>query len=151
MVHEVHVPEGVAAAEEGPEHLKGVHGVEGEVPVETGGGGRLLPPPPAGSMQPVLSVPVEGRPLVGIAEHLVRLCDLLEPFLSVRGLVLVRVELQGHLAVALLDVILGGVPSHAQHAVVVFSHLEFVVQCFPQYHCLSRTENLIALVPLRSS
>ena len=58
-----------------------------------------------------------------VTEHFVSLSYLLELLLSPRGLVLVRVVLEGHFSVGLLDVILVGSPSQAKDLVVVFAHL----------------------------
>ncbi len=131
------VHEGVVSAEERPEDLERVHRVEGEGPVEArrrsrspGGLAAVGPASPAAAAaaagpQPVLAVAVVGAPLVLVTEHLVCLRDLLEPLLRVVGLVLVRVELERHFPVGLLDILLGRAGLHAQHAVVILSHDHF--------------------------
>lgn len=61
--------------------------------------------------------------LLGVAEDVVGLCDLLELVLGVGVLVLVRVIFQGHLAIGLLDLILVGPIWDAQNLVIIFSHV----------------------------
>ena len=128
------VHERVVAAKEGPKHLERVHGVEGEGPVEA-----LLvmvrtsaahprcsscPVHPASSTGPetILPVAVVRAPLVLVPEHLVRLGDLFKPLLGVLRLVLVRVELERHLPIGLLNVLLRDILPHAQDGVVVLPH-----------------------------
>ena len=76
------------------------------------------------SFQAFLSKLVVSAALLGVAQNLVGLRDLLEALLSAAGLVLVRVVLESHLTVCLLDVILGGIFADAEHCVVVLSHDE---------------------------
>ena len=95
---------------------------------------------PAWSTRTV-SVSVKSRSLIRITEHLVSLSDLLEPLLSSRLFVLVRVELQGELPVGLLYLLLTGVALESQQVVVILTHppsrpvtttLSSVHQCFVQ-------------------
>jgi len=83
-----------SSAEEGAEDLEGVHRVEGEVPLEAGSPPLSVVVRRRAGVQAVLSVSVEGGPLVGVAQHLVGLRDLLELLLRVVGLVFIRMELQ---------------------------------------------------------
>ena len=76
---------------------------------------RRRPPTPG------LAVAVVGRALLRIAEHLVRLGDLLEPLLGLGRGVPVGMVLHGELAVRLLDLGLGRVARHAQQR-VEFAH-----------------------------
>ena len=76
---------------------------------------------PAWSTRAV-SVSVKSRSLIRITEHLVSLSDLLEPLLSSRLFVLVRVELQCELPVGLLYLLLTGVALESQQVVVILTH-----------------------------
>lgn len=58
------------------------------------------------TFEPLLAVLVVDLPLLLVGEDLVGLGDLLELLLGARALVLVRVELERHFAVRLLDVVL---------------------------------------------
>jgi hypothetical protein len=70
--------------------------------------------------QPLLSVTVVQLTLLGVAQHLVRLRDLLEALLGVgRAFVLIRVMLERELPVRLLDLLGVRVAGHAQKLVVV--------------------------------
>ena len=63
---------------------------------------------------------VVGGALLPVGEHLVGLLGLLEALLRLGVVrVAVRVELHGQLAVGLLDLILGRIPVHPEHVVVV--------------------------------
>lgn len=121
--------ERVVTPEEGPEDLERVHWVERVMAVE--GGSVVTSGAPSGTVpavaEAVLSVPVVGGLFVGVAQDLVGLGDLLELFLRVVGLVLVRVELERHLPVGLFDVVATSIAIHAQNRVVVFSG-HFVVK-----------------------
>ena len=59
--------------------------------------------------------------LLGVGEDLVGLRDLLEPVLCVGVAVLVRVELEGHLPVGLLDLVLVGLGGDTQDFVEVLA------------------------------
>jgi len=74
------------------------------------------------SLLTFLSELVVDEPLLGVAEHLVGLGDLLELVLGVGVLVLVGVEAQRHAAVRLLDLLLVGALGDAQGLVVVLPH-----------------------------
>src|SRR5260370_21897063 len=62
--------------------------------------------------------------LIGVGQHLVRLGDLLEAFLSLRVRVHVRMQLTRQSAVRLLDLVLAGVAANAERGVVVGRHYE---------------------------
>ena len=114
--------EGISAPKEGAEDVKGVHvGLVGLTPV-VGWAAPSTVPPGSSLAQPLLPEPVICRSLVGVAQHFIGLSNLLEPLLGVRLLVLVRVELEGHLPVGLLDLLLPSPFLHPQHPVVVLPH-----------------------------
>jgi hypothetical protein len=70
-----------------------------------------------------VSEAIVGRAALAVAQHLVRFADLLEAVLGgpVAG-ILVRVILEGELAVGLLQVLIGGRPLDSEHLVVVTLH-----------------------------
>ena len=114
--------ERVVAAEEGPEHFERVHRVEREVPVEAAA--LLMLPCGRGSswVESVLAVLVVGAAFLVVTEDFVSLGDLLEPLLSVVGLVLVRVVLERLLPVGLLDLVGRGPAANVQNGVVILAH-----------------------------
>ena len=73
------------------------------------------------SLQALLTMLIVYPLLIGIRECLIGICYVLELLLGPIGviLVLVRVELDGHLLEGLLDLILCGVTLQAKHLVVV--------------------------------
>ncbi len=66
-----------------------------------------------------LAVAIVGRALLRVAQHLVRLGDLLEPGLRLGRRVAVRVVFHGQLPVGLLDLGLGSVPGNTQQHVEI--------------------------------
>src|SRR5439155_8522786 len=66
-----------------------------------------------------VTVAVVDGALVGIAQHLVRLGEPLEPLLGVVALVAIGMVVHRELAIGLLDVGLGSVARHSQNPVVV--------------------------------
>jgi hypothetical protein len=73
----------------------------------------------AATPEPGVAEAVVGRPPLGIGQHLVGLGDGAEAELRVGGLAHVRVELAGQLAERALDLVMAGVPRHAEKLVVV--------------------------------
>ena len=73
------------------------------------------------SLQALLAMLIVNTLLVGIRECLIGICYVLELLFGSIGvvLVLVRVELDGHLLEGLLDLILCGASLQAQHLIVV--------------------------------
>ena len=73
------------------------------------------------SLQALLTMLIVNILLVGIRECLIGICYVLELLLGSIGvvLILVRVELDGHLLEGLLDLILCGTSLQAKHLVVV--------------------------------
>ena len=91
-------------------------------------------------MKSVFSISVVGHPLVSVAQDLVGLGDLLESLLRVVGLVLVGVELQGHLPVGLLDVVAAGLAVDPQDAVIVLAHRDdFLASVFSSWAHVCRS------------
>src|SRR5438309_9525395 len=81
-----------------------------------------LPAPPGArrtAPQARFTVAVVDGALVGIAQHLVRLGEPLEPLLGVVALVAIGMVVHRELAIGLLDVGLGSVATHSQNPVVV--------------------------------
>ena len=72
---------------------------------------------PRPAVEPGLAVAVVRRALLRIAQHLVRLGDLLEVLLGVGRRVAVGMVLHRELAIGLLDVGVGGVAGHAEQFV----------------------------------
>src|SRR2546426_2252682 len=87
--------------------------------VEMGEPEPALPRPRPTPPQARLPVAVVDRPLLGIAQHLVRLREPLEPLLGVVALVAIGVVVHRELAIGLLDVGLGSLARHAENPVVV--------------------------------
>ncbi len=80
----------------------------------------LLPP----TAQPRLPVPVEGRPLLRIAQDVVGLRDRLEfLFGLLRSAIAVRMPLHRQTTIGLLDVVVGCIARYTQHRVKI-SHVE---------------------------
>jgi hypothetical protein len=73
------------------------------------------------SLQALLTMLIVNTLLVGIRECLIGICYVLELLLGSIGvvLVLVRVELDGHLLESLLDLFLCGASLQAQHLIVI--------------------------------
>src|SRR5688572_26990752 len=71
-------------------------------------------------IHPGMPVGVVRAALLGLREHLVGLLRFLELLLGVLAVrIAVRVEFHRELAIGLLDVLVGGIPVHAEHFVVV--------------------------------
>src|SRR5712691_1862039 len=86
--------------------------VEPAPPTPTGARRRTAP-------QARFAVAVVDGALIGIAQHLVRFGEPLEPLLGVVALVAIGVVVHRELAIGLLDVGLGSVARHSQNPVVV--------------------------------
>jgi hypothetical protein len=77
-------------------------------------------PPPIDCIDAGVAVRVVGRALLAVGEHLVGFLHLLEFRLGVLVVrIAVRVVLHRELPVRLLDLVVGGVPVHAENFVVV--------------------------------
>ena len=74
------------------------------------------------SFESLLAELVVDLPLPWIAQHVIGLSDFLELLLGPRGLVLVRVVLQGQLPVGLLELVVAGALRDAENGVIIFAH-----------------------------
>lgn len=117
---------GESSPEEHVEYLLRGHvrleAVRGVVLVETAPASPVVVVvPPAVAVGHLRAVQVVLSPLLRVREHREGVSDGLEGLGRAGSLVLVGVELQGQLAVRLLQLALPGVLAHAQHLVVVLT------------------------------